>query len=124
MPPEVKPHPTQQITIHTDSREILANAKRDIQRFGLDKYLIVDVDSHHVEIDSWAEILEYVEDPVIRHNGREMAKNWPFASHLALSNHPPGLTFQDVSGRIPHMAQLGEEVDPVPGELRDITLVL
>jgi len=119
----INPRATQQITIHTDSREILANAKRDIVRYGLDKYFIVDVDSHHVELDTWGEILEYIDDPVIRHNGLAMAKNWPFAAHVALSNHPPGLTFQDVSGRIPHMAQLGEHVESAPGEHRDITLV-
>ena len=28
----------------------------------------------------------------------------------------PGLTFQDVSGRIPHMAQLGEQVDAAGGD--------
>ena len=117
------PRDTQQITIHTDTREILANAKRDIARYGLDKYFIVDVDSHHVELDTWSEILEYIADPVLRYNAKEMAKNWPHAAHLALSNHPPGLTFQDVSGRIPHMAQLGEHVDGQGGMHRDITLV-
>jgi predicted TIM-barrel fold metal-dependent hydrolase len=111
------------ITTRTDTREILANARRDIERWGLDKYFIVDVDSHHVELDSWGEILQYIEDPVLRHNGQELAKNWPYAEHVALSNHPPGLTFQDVGGRIPHMAQLGEQVEPVEGEHRDVTLV-
>ncbi|MDE3195690.1 MAG: amidohydrolase [Acidobacteriota bacterium] len=111
------------ITTATDTREILANARRDIERYGLDKYFIVDVDSHHVELDTWGEILEHIEDPVLRHNGKELAKNWPYAEHVALSNHPPGLTFQDVGGRIPHMAQLGEAVDSAPGEHRDVTLV-
>ena len=116
------PRTTQQITIRTDTREILANARRDIERYGLDKYFIVDVDSHHVELDTWNEILEYIEDPVLRFNGLQMAKNWPFAANVALSNHPPGMTFQDVSGRIPHMAQLGEAVEP--SEIhRDVTLV-
>jgi len=113
---------TQQITIHTDTREILANARREIAELGLDQYFIVDVDSHHVELDTWSEILDHIDDPVIRFNGQQMAKNWPQASHLALSNHPPGLTFQDVSGRIPHMAQLGERVEPTD-EHRDVTLV-
>ena len=110
------------ITIHTDTRDILANARADIARYGLDKYFIVDVDSHHVELDTWSEILSYIEDPVIRYNGQQMAQNWPRASHLALSNHPPGLTFQDVSGRIPHMAQLAEHVEPSSTH-RDVTLV-
>jgi predicted TIM-barrel fold metal-dependent hydrolase len=121
--PAARLRDTQQITIRTDSREILANARRDIARYGLDDYFIVDVDSHHVELDSWAEILEYIDDPVLRRSGQTMAENWPNARNLALSNHPPGLTFQDVSGRIPHQAQLGEHVPPTGGEHRDLTLV-
>ena len=46
--PAAQRHQTQQITTHTDSREILANAKRDIERYNLHDYYIVDVDSHHV----------------------------------------------------------------------------
>jgi len=113
----------QQIDIRTDTREILANARRDIDHYRLNDYFIVDVDSHHVELDSWGEILEYIDNPVLRRTGQEMARNWPFAKNLALSNHPPGLTFQDVAGRIPHMAQLGEFVEPVVGEHRDRTLI-
>jgi predicted TIM-barrel fold metal-dependent hydrolase len=114
---------TQQITTRTDSREILANARRDIARYRLHDYFIVDVDSHHVELDSWSEILQYIEDPVLRRSGKTMAELWPNARNVALSNHPPGLTFQDVAGRIPHQAQLAEPVEPVAGEHRDLTLV-
>ena len=34
----------QEITIHTDSRDILAAAVRDQKQFGLKDYFIVDVD--------------------------------------------------------------------------------
>ena len=112
-----------QITIHSDTREILANARRDIDRYKLHDYFIVDADSHHVELDSWSEILEYIEDPVLRRSGKSMAEIWPNAKNLALSNHPPGLTMQDVAGRIPHQAQLAERVESVAGEPRDLTLV-
>lgn len=112
-----------QITIHSDTREILANARRDIDRYKLHDYFIVDADSHHVELDSWSEILEYIEDPVLRRSGKSMAEIWPNAKNLALSNHPPGLTMQDVGGRIPHQAQLAERVESVAGEPRDLTLV-
>ena len=61
-------HKVQQITTRTDSREILANAHRDIARLHLDDYFIVDVDAHHVEFDSWADILQHLENPVLRHN--------------------------------------------------------
>jgi uncharacterized protein len=116
------PRPTQEITIKTDSREILANARRDTERYGLDKYFIVDVDSHHVELDSWPQIIDYIEDPVLRDSGQQMIKNWPNAKNVALSNHPPGLTMQDVSGRILHQATLAEHVDE--NDLhRDVTLI-
>jgi predicted TIM-barrel fold metal-dependent hydrolase len=113
----------QQITVRTDTREILANAARDRQTFNLKDYFIVDVDSHHVELDSWSEILERIENPVLRYNGKAMTQNWPNAKNLALSNHPPGLTYQDVFGRIPHQAQLGEPVPDRSEGHRDLTLV-
>src|SRR5687767_15889760 len=121
--PAVKIRDTQQITTRTDSREILANARRDIERYKLNDYFIVDVDSHHVEFDSWAEVLEHIEDPVLRRNGQTMAAQWPNARNIALSNHPPGLTFQDVHGRIPHQIQLAEDVDTSSGDHRDLTLM-
>jgi uncharacterized protein len=115
-------HPVQQITTRTDSREILANARRDIARYHLDKYFIVDVDAHHVEFDSWHEILDLLENPVLRHNAKVMTQDWPRARQLAFSNHPVGLTFQDVFGRIPHQAALAEHVEP-SDEHRDLTLI-
>lgn len=118
-----KRHETQQITTDTDSREILANAKRDIERYRLDEYYIVDVDAHHVEFDSWDEVLDQIEDPVLRRNGKVMAESWPNARRVAFSNHTPGLTFQDVHGRIPHQIQLREQVDVSDGRHRDLTLV-
>ncbi|MDT7656618.1 MAG: uncharacterized protein QOF38_1333, partial [Pseudonocardiales bacterium] len=63
--PRVTPHPTQEITTRTDTREILANARRDTERYHLDDYFIVDVDSHHVELDSWPDIIARIENPVL-----------------------------------------------------------
>ena len=111
----------QEITTATDTREILANCARQTKQLGLDKYFIVDVDAHHVENLSWPEILDYIEDPVVRYNDKAMAKNWPGAGQSALMNNPVGMTFQDVSGRIPHQAALDEAVPD--GVHRDITLV-
>jgi predicted TIM-barrel fold metal-dependent hydrolase len=115
-------HPTHEITTATDTREILANAARDNEKYDLDSMFIVDVDSHHVELDSWHEMLEFVEDPVIRDYGLQGVKDWPQARHLMLSNNMPGLEFQDVGGRIPHQAHLGEPVPAGPYH-RDVTLV-
>jgi len=115
-------HKVQQITTRTDSREILANARRDIDRLHLHDYFIVDVDAHHVEFDSWRELLEHLENPVLRHNAVTMTENWPNAKNLAFSNHPVGMTFQDVFGRIPHQCELGEYVEKTD-EHRDLTLI-
>jgi uncharacterized protein len=114
-------NPTQQITIKTDTRDILANAKREGDRYNLSDYFIVDVDSHHVELDSWSEVIDYIEDPVSRATGQSMMRDWPYP--LALSTFRPGLTFQDVGGRIPHQAQLAEHVDTSNGKHRDIELI-
>src|SRR4030095_10810198 len=121
--PTVRARATQQITTKTDSREILANARKDVERYNLKDYFIVDIDSHHVELDSWAEVLDHIEDPVLRRNGKTMAASWPKAAQLALSNHPPGITFQDVHGRIPHQIKLAEAVDTSDGRHRDLTLM-
>ena len=112
----------QEITIHTDSRDILKNAKRDQDHLNLRDYFIVDVDSHHVETDSWPEVLDHIEDPVLRYNGKAMSTNWPISRYMALHNAAPGLMFQDVQGRIPHQATLAEEVDDTSVH-RDVTLI-
>jgi uncharacterized protein len=116
------PRSVQEITTKTDSREILANARRDVQRFRLDEYFIVDVDSHHVELDSWPDIIARVADPVLRDTGEQMIKNWPGADRSALTTFAPGMTFQDVGGRIRHQAGLAETVHEADVH-RDVTLV-
>jgi uncharacterized protein len=115
-------HATQEITTATDTREILANARRDTERYGLDDYFIVDVDSHHVELDSWPDIIDRIENPVLRDTGRQMIKNWPGADRTALGTFAPGMTMQDVGGRILHQAALAEHVDESDLH-RDVTLV-
>lgn len=119
---KARPLPTQEITTKTDTRDILANARRDTERYGLDDYFIVDVDAHHVELDSWSEIITYIADPVLVDMAVQMMKGWPASSNLALHNHVAGLTLQDVSGRIPHQASLAEETPPGVVH-RDVTLV-
>jgi uncharacterized protein len=116
------PRKTQIINTHTDSREILANARRDIARYHLDDYFIVDVDSHHMEVTSWPEIMEFIPDPVVKYHAKSMAEGRPLSKYLALTNTMPGFTLQDVFGRIPHQMDLAEPVEK--SELpRDVTLV-
>ena len=56
----------QEVSVHTDTRELLAHAKRDARKRGFQDWLICDIDAHHVETVSWKEIVTYIEDPVIR----------------------------------------------------------
>ena len=71
------PLPYQEITVHTNTLDILANAKWEQKKYNLGDYFIVDVDAHHVETDSWAEILDYLTDPVLQDMAVEMQKGWP-----------------------------------------------
>jgi predicted TIM-barrel fold metal-dependent hydrolase len=114
----------EEITTKTNTLEILRNSRTLNKKHNLDSYHIVDVDAHHVETDSWPEIVEHVQDPVLRDYGRQLIKNWPQARGVALSNQVPGLNFQDIGGRVPHQASLAEHVEPAPdGTHRDVTLV-
>ncbi|GLY70228.1 amidohydrolase family protein [Amycolatopsis taiwanensis] len=117
-----RPLPSQEITTKTHTAEILANARRDTERYGLDEIFIVDVDSHHSELSSWRDIIAYVEDPVLRDNAQRMMDHRPTGAQLALSNFTPGLAFQDVGTRVPHQTGLSEPV-PVDGNPRDVELV-
>ena len=113
---------TQEITVHTDTREILANARRDTEELGLDHYFVVDVDSHHDESVSWPEVLEYIASPVLRDTALQNVANWGYVDGFALSSSVPGLRMQDVGGRIPHGAVLREAVTPDNGH-RDVELI-
>lgn len=50
-----------------DTGRHLEHAKRQAEERNFKDVLIVDVDSHHTESESWADIVKYIEDPVIRH---------------------------------------------------------
>ena len=54
----VPPNTLRDIDIYTDTRDILAHARKDAVRRGIDDWFIADIDAHHVEVVSWKEILE------------------------------------------------------------------
>ena len=56
----------QELTFSSDTRDILANATRDIDRFGLRDRLIIDIDSHHEEALEWSDVLDNIDDEVLR----------------------------------------------------------
>jgi predicted TIM-barrel fold metal-dependent hydrolase len=101
-----------------DTRRLLRNAARQARDRGLQDYLIVDVDCHHYESESFAQIAEYIEDPVVRHT---------LLAALRKGSGRPGVMptqigDQDVGGRITRYVRRGEEVTE-PGTPRDVQLV-
>ena len=109
-----------QITINTDTRDILAHETKFRIENGFDDWTIVDVDAHHSEMSSWREVVEYLDDPILKHYAQEFQSRTGGAP--GLSNATPGLRYQDAGGRIPHQQKLAEDVDDKSVH-RDVTLM-
>ncbi|NYT36267.1 amidohydrolase [Allopusillimonas soli] len=95
------------IDAKADSNDILARARQQADERELDKYFIVDVDSHIGDRDSWPEVLSMVENEATRESAFFFGGG---TGKGALLNGTPGLQFQHVGGRIPHGSQLQESV--------------
>jgi uncharacterized protein len=100
---------TQRIDVYTDTRDILAHAKKAALQRRLKDWFIVDVDAHHVETVSWTEIIEYIDDPVVREDAISYQKQRIGAPPYGL-NGDQGLRYQSVGGRIPHQDDRRETV--------------
>jgi hypothetical protein len=98
----------QEITTKTDTRDILSHAT--IQAEGMEDYFLVDIDAHVTETQFWSEIIDLIDNDVIRQMGKAMAAR-PGTANTALLNTQPGVAFQNVYGRIPHQLALSEAVD-------------
>src|SRR5215813_8820226 len=97
----------EEITIKTDTRDILSHAT--IQAEGLEDYFLVDIDAHVSETQFWSEIIDLIDNDVIRQMGQAMMSRPGTAT--ALLNIQPGTLYQNVYGRIPHMGAVTEAVD-------------
>ena len=53
-----------------DTRTLLAHANQQAIQRRYEDFLIVDVDGHHWEMMSFPQILQYIEDPVLRDQAR------------------------------------------------------
>ena len=82
-------------------------------------FLIVDVDGHHYESESYRDVFPFIEDPVIRRNAMEGLRRG--AGRSALMNSQVG--YQDISGRITRHWLRKYEKTP-PETHRDITMTL
>lgn len=99
-----------EITAETDTRDILDHARKQGVERNFDDVFICDIDSHHVETESWGELAEYIEDEVMRFQALDHLKNRTGSPPYGL-NGDLGLRFQDVGGRIIHQGKRGEKVD-------------
>src|SRR5580693_6302159 len=92
------------ITIHTDTRDILAHAAKEKRA----DYFVVDVDAHVTETAFWSEIIDRMDSDVYRQMARAFKDRG--GSPPGLLNATPGFLHQDVFGRIPHQQRLAEKV--------------
>ena len=113
--------PTQVIDTNADTRDILAHARRDARKHKLADWFVVDIDAHHTETVSWKEIVEFIEDPVIREQAMYFHQDRIGAPPFGL-NGDLGLRYQSVGGRIPHQAGLREKTDDAGKLHRDVIL--
>ncbi len=112
-PPELPP-----ITTTSDTRDVLAHAAQDSLREG--ERFIVDVDAHVTETAFWADIVDRIDNDVLRQMAQSFREK-P-GSPPGLLNHQPGMSFQDVYGRIPHQVAIAEKTD-ADGPHRMVQLV-
>jgi predicted TIM-barrel fold metal-dependent hydrolase len=94
------------ITVHSDTRDILAHAPP------VDDYFVIDVDAHMSESAFWGEILDRMDSDVLRQIGMSL-KERP-GSPSGLLNTAGGMLYQDVAGRITHQQRQGEPVTGTP----------
>lgn len=113
MPDELKPatagevRELKEISAASDTRDYLHATARHASRYE-DYELIVDVDAHLQEGRFWPELMSFVENDVLRDIGEMQLAG---GVRTPLINMQPGMSFQSLTGRVPHQAGPGEKVD-------------
>jgi predicted TIM-barrel fold metal-dependent hydrolase len=102
-----------------DTEKVLANAAKQRDKRGFEDVLIIDVDSHHYETESLGEILEYMEDPVLR----QLANSSTQVGQRGGGMFALGRAgYQDVGGRVTRYPLRRLEQTPADGVHRDVHL--
>jgi predicted TIM-barrel fold metal-dependent hydrolase len=96
-----------------ETGELLRHARSQAISRGYERFPIIDVDSHHYETDavSAAEIIEYIEDPVLKQLARSASQVGSNNANGArgLGILPSGVAYQDMGGRITRYPLRGSE---------------
>ena len=79
-----------------DTSKLLAHAARQASERGYKNFPIVDVDSHHYELESLGEILEFMDDPVIQ----QLAQSANQSGMRHTGVFQGGVGYQDMGGRV------------------------
>src|SRR3954463_6287411 len=78
-----------------DTSKLLKHAAQQAAERGYEKFPIVDVDSHHYELESLGEILEYMDDPVLQQLAMSATQSGGSKGTGVL---PGGVGYQDIGG--------------------------
>ena len=66
----------------------LEHAAQQARARNLQDFLVVDVDAHHYENESYKDVFQYIESPVIRRDMIDSAKSRPLRSAQFLGRQP------------------------------------
>ena len=116
---QARPLPAQ-LAKNSDTRDVLARADKQRREKHLQDYLIVDVDAHHYETQSWAEIVPYIPDPVVRDIANNFRQNGRLTPGIINTSSWPA--HQGIGGRLAHDGGFDEEINE-PGVHRDVVVV-
>jgi predicted TIM-barrel fold metal-dependent hydrolase len=114
-----RPLPTQ-LAKNSDTRDVLARAAMQKRQKGLEDYLIVDVDAHHYETQSWHEIVPYIPDPVVRDIANNFRQNGRLTPGIINTSSWP--SHQGIGGRLAHDGGFEEDCHE-DGVHRDVVVV-
>lgn len=103
-----------------DSNKLLAHAAKQRDQRGLNDMLIIDVDAHHYESESMREIVEYMEDPVLKQLAQSSTQVSQRGSMFGLGR----VGYQDMGGRVTRYPLRKLEKTPEDGKHRDVHLTL
>jgi hypothetical protein len=95
-----------------DTRTLLAHADAQAKQRRYEDFFIADIDGHHFETLSYAEIIHYIEDPVMRDQVK-------YQGYGGSGITGPSGFYQDMAGRITRKDGLIPEEYPA-GQQRDI----
>ena len=101
-----------------DTEKLMQNAARQRDQRKFNDMLIIDVDAHHYETESMKEIVEFIEDPVLRQLARSAQQIAHRGSMFSLGR----VGYQDIGGRVTRYPLRGLEETPDDGTHRDVHL--